>query len=146
MMALPPAVGPHPLSSSTMPSVRTLTPPGTPEPIGPYSHVAIAGGFIFISGTAGIDPATNQLAAPEVASQTRQIMLNMAAMLAAAGSDLAHVVHVSVYLKDMADFAEMNRVYAEAMGEHRPARTAIGVTDLPKAGARLTMNAVAVVA
>ena len=128
-----------------MANVETLTPPGTPEPIGPYSHVAKAGGFIFISGTAGVDPATGLLAGADVASQTRQIMRNFAAMLEAAGSDLTHVLHVNVYLKDMGDFAEMNRAYAEAMGDHRPARTAIGVSDLPKAGARLTMDLRAVV-
>lgn len=128
-----------------MANVETLTPPGTPEPIGPYSHVAKAGGFIFISGTAGVDPATGLLAGADVASQTRQIMRNFAAMLEAAGSDLTHVLHVNVYLKDMGDFAEMNRVYAAAMGGHRPARTAIGVSDLPKAGARLTMDLRAVV-
>lgn len=123
-----------------MPTVETLTPPGTPEPIGPYSHVAVAGGFIFISGTAGVDPATGLLAGADVASQTRQIMRNFAVMLEAAGSDLAHVLHVNVYLRDMGDFAEMNRAYAEMFGSHRPARTAIGVSDLPKAGARLTMD------
>lgn len=128
-----------------MANVETLTPPGTPEPIGPYSHVARAGGLIFISGTAGVDPATGMLAGSDVASQTRQIIRNFAVMLAAAGSDLRHVVHVSVYLKDMGDFAEMNRAYAEAMGDHRPARTAIGVSDLPKPGARLTMDLRAVV-
>ena len=128
-----------------MANVETLTPPGTPEPIGPYSHVAKAGGFIFISGTAGVDPATGLLAGADVASQTRQIMRNFAAMLEAAASDLGHVLHVNVYLKDMADFAEMNRVYAEMFGSHRPARTVIGVSDLPKAGARLTMDLRAVV-
>lgn len=127
-----------------MPPVETLTPPGTPEPIGPYSHIAIAGkgpgSLIAISGTAGVDPATGELAGPDAYSQARQIIRNFAVMLAAAGSDLGHVLHVNVFLKDMADFAEMNRAYAEAMGEHRPARTAIGVSDLPKAGARLTMD------
>ena len=65
-------------------------------------------------------------------------------MLAAAGSDLHHVVHVNVFLKDVGDFEEMNRAYAETMGSHRPARTVIGVNDLPKPGARLTMNLTAV--
>ncbi|MFN0011561.1 MAG: RidA family protein [Phycisphaerales bacterium] len=128
-----------------MATVETLTPLGTPEPIGPYSHVAVAGGFIFISGTAGIDPATGKLAGPDAYSQARQIMRNFAVMLAAAGSDLRLVVHVNVFLKDMSDFAEMNRAYAEAMGDHRPARTAIGVAELPKEGAVLTMDLRAVV-
>ena len=65
-------------------------------------------------------------------------------MLDAVGSDLGHVVHINVFLKDMADFEAMNRAYAAAMGEHRPARTAIGVAELPKPGVLLTMNLTAV--
>ena len=65
-------------------------------------------------------------------------------MLEHAGSDLAHVVHINVFLKDMADFEAMNRAYAAVMGAHRPARTAIGVRDLPKPGVLLTMNLTAV--
>ena len=65
-------------------------------------------------------------------------------MLEFVGSDLQHVIHVSVFLKDMRDFESMNRAYAEMMGNHRPARTVIGVQDLPKPGALLTMNLTAV--
>jgi 2-iminobutanoate/2-iminopropanoate deaminase len=67
-------------------------------------------------------------------------------MLAAVGSDLDHVLHVDVYLLDIADFAAMNAAYVEAFGEHRPARTAIGVAALPKTGAVVTMGLTAVVA
>jgi 2-iminobutanoate/2-iminopropanoate deaminase len=67
-------------------------------------------------------------------------------MLRAAGSDLEHVVHVNVFLAEMADFKAMNDAYAEAMGDHRPARTVIGVRELPKPGVRLTMNLTAVLA
>jgi 2-iminobutanoate/2-iminopropanoate deaminase len=132
-----------------MPHVETITPPNTPVPIGPYSHVARVGDAITIGGTAGVDPATGQLAGPDVASQTRQILRNFAVMLAAAGSDLGHVVHVDVYLLDIADFTAMNEVYVEAFapyGDHRPARTAIGVAALPKPGAVVTMALTAVVA
>jgi 2-iminobutanoate/2-iminopropanoate deaminase len=66
-------------------------------------------------------------------------------MLESVGSDLNHVVHVNVFLKDVRDFEEMNRAYVQMMGEHRPARTVIGVNDLPKGGALLTMNLTAVV-
>ncbi len=65
-------------------------------------------------------------------------------MLASVESDLAHVVHVNVFLKDMRDFDEMNRAYIEIMGSHRPARTVIGVNELPKPGVLLTMNLTAV--
>lgn len=129
-----------------MPTVETVTPPGTPTPIGPYSHVARVGDWITIGGTAGVDPATGRLAGNEVETQTRQILRNFAVMLAAVGSDLDHVVHVDVYLLDIADFEAMNAAYVEGFGDHRPARTAIGVAALPKAGAMVTMGLTAVVA
>lgn len=127
-----------------MPTVETSTPPGTPTPIGPYSHIARVGSSITIGGTAGFDPATGALAGPDVASQTRRILDSFAVMLASVDSDLAHVVHVNVFLRDMADFEAMNAAYVERMGAHRPARTVIGVAELPKPGIRLTMNLTAV--
>src|SRR5262245_9161621 len=127
------------------PPVETSIPPDTPAPIGPYSHIAKVGSFITIGGTAGVDPATGDLAGPDVFSQTRRILESFRVMLASVGSDLEHVVHVNVFLKDVRDFEEMNRAYVQAMGAYRPARTVIGVKDLPKAGALLTMNLTAVV-
>lgn len=127
-----------------MPKVDTSTPPGTPTPIGPYSHISKVGTSITIGGTAGFDPATGELAGPDVASQTRQILDSFRVMLESVGSDLAHVTHVNVFLRDMREFDAMNEAYAERMGGHRPARTAIGVSDLPKPGLRLTMNLTAV--
>lgn len=127
-----------------MPTVETSTPPGTHTPIGPYSHIAKVGPWITLSGTAGFDPATGALVGPDVQSQTRRILESFKVMLASVDSDLAHVVHVHVFLKDMADFAAMNAVYAEVMGDHRPARTVIGVAALPKPDVRLTMNLTAV--
>ena len=127
-----------------MSRVNTYTPPGTPQPIGPYSHISKVGSSITIGGTAGFDPATGELAGPDVASQTRQILDSFQVMLESVGSDLAHIVHVNVFLRDMRDFDAMNAAYAERMGDHRPARTAIGVSELPKPGLRLTMNLTAV--
>jgi 2-iminobutanoate/2-iminopropanoate deaminase len=128
-----------------MPSrVETLTPPNTPTPIGPYNHVAKAGPFISIGGTAGVDPATGRLAGPNVHAQTKQILESFKIMLASVGSDLDHVIHVNVFLKDMKDFESMNAVYVEMMGEHRPARTVVGVHELPKPDVLLTMNLTAV--
>ena len=127
-----------------MPNVETSTPPGTPVPIGPYSHIAKTGPFINIGGTAGFDPATGRLAGPDVAAQTMRILESFKVMLAAAGSDLAHVVHVNVFLLRMSDFEAMNAAYVAMMGAHRPARTVIGVAELPKPGVLLTMNLTAV--
>ncbi len=127
-----------------MPTVETFTPPHTPTPIGPYSHIAKVGSFITIGGTAGFDPATGQLVGADVASQTARILESFKTMLAFVQSDLAHVVHVNVFLKDMKDFEAMNRAYVGKMGDHRPARTVVAVHELPKPGVLLTMNLTAV--
>ncbi|MCP4621775.1 MAG: RidA family protein [Bradyrhizobium sp.] len=124
--------------------VETLTPPNTPKPIGPYSHIAKVGQHITIGGTAGFDPATGKIAGPDIRSQTLRVLQSFKVMLEAAGSDLNHVVHVNVFLRDMKDFEAMNAAYVEAMGEHRPARTAFAVRDLPKPEVLLTMNLTAV--
>lgn len=127
-----------------MPIVETFTPAGAPIPIGPYSHVARVGSSIAIGGTAAFDPLTGELAGPDVATQTRRILESFRVMLAHVGSDLHHIVHVNVFLLDMGDFAAMNEAYADVLGAHRPARTVIGVHELPKPGVRLTMNLTAV--
>ena len=127
-----------------MPTVETSTPPNTPTPIGPYNHVARVGTVITIGGTAGVDPATGELAGPDIGAQARQILDSFAVMLESVGSDLRHVVHVNVFLKDMSDFEAMNAAYIEKLGDHRPARTVIGVSELPKPGVLVTMNLTAV--
>lgn len=124
--------------------VETSTPANTPHPIGSYNHIAKVGQFISIGGTAGINPATGELAGPDAYSQTKQILESLKVMLESVESDLNHVIHVNVFLKDMQDFESMNRAYIEKMGEHRPARTVIGVNELPKPGVRLTMNLTAI--
>ena len=127
-----------------MPDVETSTPPNTPAPIGPYSHVAKVGQSITIGGTAGVDPATGQLAGPDVGSQAARILDSFKVMLESVGSDLEHIVHVNVFLLEMRDFDAMNAAYVEKMGAHRPARTVIGVRELPKPGILVTMNLTAV--
>lgn len=127
-----------------MPHVDTSTPPGTPTPIGPYSHIARVGSSITIGGTAAFDPVSGEIVGPDVAAQTRRILESFKVMLASANSDLFHVVHINVFLLDMRDFAAMNEAYIGMMGTHRPARTVIGVHELPKPGVRLTMNLTAV--
>jgi 2-iminobutanoate/2-iminopropanoate deaminase len=126
------------------PTVQTFTPSNTPTPIGPYNHIAIVGQFISIGGTAGVNPLTGNLAGSDVYSQTKQILASFRVMLESVASDLSHVVHMNIFLKDMQDFEEMNRAYVEGMGNHRPARTVIGVNELPKPGVLLTMNLTAV--
>ncbi len=116
------------------------------RPIGPYNHIAKVGEFITIGATAGVDPTTGKLIGPDIASQTLQILDAFEVMLASVGSDLAHVIHINVYLKDMKDFDEMNAAYESKMGARKPARTAIAVIDVPKENALLTMNLTAIVA
>ena len=125
-------------------TVETSTPANTPEPIGPYNHISKVGAFISIGGTAGVDPATGQLAGVDAYSQANQIIESFRVMLESVDSDLNHIVHVNVFLKDMRDFEEMNRAYVDMLGNHRPARTVIGVAELPKPGVLLTMNLTAV--
>ncbi len=125
-------------------TLQTLTPPNTPAPLGPYSHLVKAGQLIVISAIAGMDPVTGELVGSDAYSQAKQILRLFRSMLAAVDSDLNHVVHLNVFLKNMDDFDEMNRALGEAMGTHRPARTVVAVTDLPKPGALLTMNLTAV--
>ena len=127
-----------------MPRVETSTPPHTPTPIGPYNHIAKVGHHITIGGTAGVNPATGKLAGPDITSQTKQILASFSTMLTSVGSDLDHILHINIFLKEMSDFEEMNAAYIAIMGHHRPARTVIGVNELPKPGLRLTMNLTAV--
>jgi 2-iminobutanoate/2-iminopropanoate deaminase len=124
--------------------VKTFTPANTPAPIGPYNHIAKVGQFITIGGTAGVNPATGELAGPDISSQTAQILESFKIMLESVGSDLNHIMHINIFLKDMRDFEPMNHAYVEKLGSYRPARTVIGVNELPKPGVLLTMNLTAV--
>ena len=114
------------------------------EPLGPYSHVVKAGNQVFVSGTAGVDPATGKLAGPTAYDQARQAIRNVLALVEAAGGSERDVAHVQVNLVNMGDFQELNRAYAEAFSKPYPARTVVQVSAVPKAGALLTINLTAV--
>ena len=103
-----------------------------PQALGPYSQAIVANGFVFASGQVPIDPATGEFAEGGIAEQTRQSLTNVTHVLAAAGTDLSHVVKTTVYLSDMANFAAMNEVYATFFKEPYPARSAVAVKTLPK--------------
>ena len=103
-----------------------------PGAIGPYSQAVMADGWVFCSGQIPIDPTTGDLVGGDIATQTDQVLKNVAAVLAAAGGTLSNVVKTTVFLADMADFAGMNEVYARHFGNHRPARAAVAVRTLPK--------------
>lgn len=116
---------------------------GLPAPIGPYSPGVVFDRLVIVSGQGATDPATGQLAGPEVASQTRQVFRNMQAILEAAGSDLGCVLRCGVFLTDLRDFEAMNQVYAEVFGDHRPARTTVQVSSLPDKGLRVEIDCIA---
>lgn len=103
----------------------TISTPRAPAPVGPYSQAARAGGFVFCAGHGGFDPATNRIVEGGVGAQTRQALRNLGAVLEAAGSSLAHVVKVTVFLHDWKYFKEMNEAYAEFFGERPPARSTV---------------------
>lgn len=126
--------------------VELTTPQGTMKPVGPYSHIARVGDYVTIGAVAGVDPATGELAGSDIATQTVQILDAFELMLGTVGSDLAHIIHITVFLKNIDDFEAMNVAYESRMQGIRPARTAISVTGLPKPGALVTMNLTAVTA
>jgi 2-iminobutanoate/2-iminopropanoate deaminase len=101
--------------------------------------------LVFVSGQGATTPATGQLAGPDVEAQTEQCLLNVAAILEAAGSGLAHVLRCGVFLVDMRDFPRMNAVYERMFGDHRPARTTIQAAALPGEGLRVEIDAIAYV-
>jgi 2-iminobutanoate/2-iminopropanoate deaminase len=115
-----------------------------PKAIGPYSPAIKAGNLVFISGQLGIDPPTGELVIGGVEAETRQVLTNMTRLLEAAGSSIANVVKTTVFLRDMADFAQMNAVYAEFFDEKPPARSTFQVAGLPKAAA-VEIEAIALV-
>ncbi|HOG77803.1 MAG: RidA family protein [Chloroflexi bacterium] len=104
-----------------------------PKAIGPYSAGILCQGFVFVSGQLGIDPENGNLL-EGVEAQARQALRNLSAVLEAAHTDLNAVVKTTVFLKDMADFAVVNAVYAEFFTQGFPARSALQVAALPKGG------------
>lgn len=103
-----------------------------PKAIGPYSVGVMAAAFVFASGQLGLDPKTGSLVEGGVEAETRQALLNLRNILDNGNSCLENVVKTTVFLRDMADFAKMNAVYAEFFKENPPARSAIQVAALPK--------------
>ena len=103
-----------------------------PAAVGPYSQAIRVGDFVFTAGQVALDPAGGELVGDDVAAQTEQVIRNLRAVLAAAGTDLAHVVKTTVFLQSMGDFAAMNAVYARHFPEPFPARSTVEVGGLPK--------------
>jgi 2-iminobutanoate/2-iminopropanoate deaminase len=103
-----------------------------PQAIGPYSQAVVAGDFVFCSGQIALDSATGELVSGGAKAQAQRVLKNLEEVLRAAGAKLSDVASVTVYLKSMADFKEVNDAYAATFGEHKPARVTVGVSELPK--------------
>lgn len=124
--------------------MKIVSTENAPKAIGPYSQAIVSGGFVFCAGQVALDPKTMTLIEGDVAAQTRQALANLQAVLRAAGSEMSHVVKTTVFLTTMDDFAAMNAAYEAALGPHKPARSTIAVSGLPR-GARVEIEAIATV-
>lgn len=116
--------------------------PQAPKAIGPYAQAIRASGVVYTSGQIGLDPATGALVPGGIEAQTRRVLENLKAVLAASGSSLDRVLRVTVYLTDLGHFQAMNRIFAEFLDAHRPARSTVGVAALPM-GALVEMDMIA---
>lgn len=112
-----------------------------PAALGPYSQAIVAGGFVFCSGTAGIDPETGQVV-EGIEAQTEQALTNLSAILEAAGASLKDLVKTTIFYADVEDFAKLNEVYARFMPDPPPARSAPANVRLPR-GLLVSIEAVA---
>jgi 2-iminobutanoate/2-iminopropanoate deaminase len=115
--------------------------PGAPAAIGPYSHAVSAAGLLFCSGQIPLDPATGELVGETPAEQARRCLENLGAVCEAAGTTLQRALRLTIYMTDLAAFAEVNEVYGSFFEDEPPARVTVGVAQLPK-GAQVEIDAV----
>ena len=115
-----------------------------PKAIGPYVQAIKANGFVYTAGQIPLDPKTGNIAGSDISTQTRQVLENLKAVLAASGASLDQVVKATVFLNSMADFAAMNEVYAHYLGNAKPARSTVAVAELPR-GALIEIDFIALV-
>ena len=120
---------------------ETVTAVGAPAAVGPYSHAVRASGLLFCSGQVALDPDSGEIVGRTAAEQARQCLENLRAVCSAAGAQLADAVRCTVWLVDIADFADVNTAYAEFFPADPPARVALGVAALPM-GALVEIDAV----
>jgi len=113
-----------------------------PKAIGPYSQGVVANGFLYTAGQIALNPATGEIAGGGIREQTERVLQNLRAVVEAAGSSMDRVVKTTVFLVDMQDFTAMNEVYAQHFGSHKPARSTVAVSALPR-GVRVEIEVVA---
>ena len=117
--------------------------PKAPKAIGPYSQAVKVNGVLYTSGQIALDPATGNLVEGDFTAQARRVFENLAGVLREAKTDFQHVTKATVYLTDLANFATLNTIYTEYFRDHKPARTTVGVSQLPR-GAALEIDFIAV--
>lgn len=122
--------------------LKSVTTDKAPKAIGPYSQAIVTGDVIFCAGQVALDPKTGELVSGDIREQTRRVIDNLAAVLEASGAGLDRVTKTTVFLTDFAEFGAMNEVYAEKFGAHRPARSTVQISTLPR-GARIEIECIA---
>jgi len=122
--------------------VKSVFTPSAPTPAGHYSQAIVHDGLIFISGQLSVDPSTGEIRNGPIEEQTRMVLQNLAAILEEASSDMNHVLKVTIYLSDINLWGAVNEVYAEAFGDHRPARAIVPSRELHH-GCLIELEAVA---
>ncbi len=122
--------------------MRTVQTEQAPEAVGPYSQAIIHGGLLFASGQIGLDPHSGTLVGQDVELQTMRLTRNLSAVLRAAGASKHNILKVTIYLTDIDDFSAVNKIYADWLGDHRPARATVAVAALPL-GAKVEMDLIA---
>ncbi len=115
-----------------------------PKPIGPYSQAVRSGNDVYLSGQIALDPATGNLVTGDFTAQAHRVFNNLKAVLNEAGGDFKNVVKATVYLSDLNNFQTLNAIYAEVFGDHKPARSTVGVAALPR-GAMVEIDLIAVI-
>jgi 2-iminobutanoate/2-iminopropanoate deaminase len=122
---------------------ESVTSKDAPAAIGPYSQAIRAGDLVFLSGQIPLDPATGEIVAGDITAQTRRVIENLRAVLAAAGCGFGNVVRTTIFLVDLGHFAKVNEIYGAAFEAPFPARVTVQVAALPR-GAQVEIDAIAV--
>lgn len=128
----------------TPPDLRPISTAGAPRPAGYYSQAVVHGDTVYVAGLLPIDPHDPDAPFGDIADQTRRVLRSLSEILEAAGSGLDHLLQVTVFVTDLESWGSVNEVFAEALGEHRPARAVVPVLPL-KRGAGLELTAIAAV-
>ena len=123
-------------------TIKTINTENAPAAIGPYSQAVVAGNMLFVSGQIPLDPQSGETVSGGISAQTKQVLDNLKAVVEAAGSDMANVAKVTIFLTDMQQFAVVNEIYGTYFSAPYPARACVQVSELPK-GVEIEMDAIA---